>query len=87
MALQLASRVNQSRIRCCATVVGDLRWGPTSVLIYTPAVYGPRKTLYNCWVRWARQGVWCRAFAEIAAAGGSSAELMLDSSYARATKG
>jgi hypothetical protein len=69
------------------SVVGDLRWGPTSVLIYSPAVYGPRKTLYDRWVRWARQGVWRRTFADLAAAGGPSAELMLDSSYARATKG
>lgn len=49
-----------------------------------PAVYGPRKTLYNRWVRWARKGVWQRAFAELAAAGGPPAELMLDSTHAKA---
>ena len=49
-----------------------------------PAVYGPRKTLYNRWVRWAKQGVWRRVFAELARAGGPSAELMLDSTHAKA---
>ena len=49
-----------------------------------PGVYGPRKTLYNRWVRWARQGVWRRAFEELAAAGGPAAELMLDSTHAKA---
>ena len=49
-----------------------------------PAVYGPRKTLYNRWVRWAQKGVWRRAFNELAAAGGPAAELMLDSTHAKA---
>lgn len=50
-----------------------------------PEGYGPRKTLYNRWVRWARQGVWRRAFEELAAAvGGLAAELMLDSTHAKA---
>ena len=49
-----------------------------------PVVYGPRKTLYNRWVRWARQGVWRHAFQELAAAGGPPAELMLDSTHAKA---
>ena len=26
-----------------------------------PAVYGPKKTLYNLWVRWAKAGVFRRA--------------------------
>ena len=33
-----------------------------------PACYGPRKTLYNRWVRWARKGVWQRAFETLRAA-------------------
>ena len=49
-----------------------------------PIVYGPKKTLYNRWVRWAKKGVWRRAFEELAAAGGPSAELMLDSTHAKA---
>ncbi len=43
-------------------------------LVDAPAAYGPRKALYNRWVRWARQGVWRRTFEELAAAGGPSAE-------------
>ena len=49
-----------------------------------PAAYGPRKTLYNRWIRWARQGVWRRTFEALAAAGGPCAELMLDSTHAKA---
>ena len=52
--------------------------------IDAPAVYGPRKTLYNRWVRWAKAGVWRRAFEELAATGGPPAELMLDSTWAKA---
>ena len=49
-----------------------------------PSVYGPKKTLYNRWVRWAKAGVWRRAFEELAAAGGPPAELMIDSTWAKA---
>ena len=49
-----------------------------------PSVYGPRKTLYNRWVRWAKQGVWRGVFEELARAGGPPAELMLDSTHAKA---
>ena len=48
-----------------------------------PACYGP-KTLYNRWIRWAKKGVWQRAFETLAAAGGPPAELMLDSTWAKA---
>ncbi len=44
-----------------------------------PPAYGPFKTLYNRFVRWARQGVWDRVFAELAAAGGPPLALLLDS--------
>ena len=37
-----------------------------------PAVYGPYKTLYNRFVRWARKGVWEQVFRELAAAGGAA---------------
>lgn len=49
-----------------------------------PVCYGPRKTLYNRWVRWAKKGVWQRAFETLAASGGPPAELMLDSTWAKA---
>ena len=44
-----------------------------------PAVYGPDKTLYNRFVRWARKGGWEQVFTELAAAGGPPMVLMLDS--------
>jgi transposase len=49
-----------------------------------PPVYGPRKTLYNRFVRWAAKGVWRDAFEALAAEGGPPAELMLDSTHAKA---
>lgn len=49
-----------------------------------PAVYGPRKTLYNRFVRWAAKGVWQAVFAALAAAGGPPAEVLLDSTPVKA---
>jgi len=49
-----------------------------------PAVYGPRKTLYNRFVRWAAKGVWLDIFHALAAAGGPSAEVLIDSSAVKA---
>ena len=49
-----------------------------------PAVYGPRKTLYNRFVRWAEKGVWLDIFQALAAAGGPPAEVLIDSSAVKA---
>ena len=49
-----------------------------------PPVYGPRKTLYNRFVRWAAKGVWQELFATLAAAGGPPAVVLLDSSLVKA---
>ena len=49
-----------------------------------PPVYGPYKTLYNRFVRWARKGVWERVFTELAAATGPPVALMLDSTPVKA---
>jgi transposase len=49
-----------------------------------PLVYGPRKTLYNRFVRWARKGVWERIFLALAAAGGPPEALLLDSTHVKA---
>ena len=49
-----------------------------------PAVYGPPKTLYNRFVRWARKGVWERVFTELAEAGGPPGTLMLDATHIKA---
>lgn len=48
--------------------------------IDAPAVYDPKKTLYNRFVRWAAKGIWVEIFAALAAAGGPPAELLIDSS-------
>jgi transposase len=52
--------------------------------IDAPAVYGPRKTLYNRFVRWAAKGVWIDIFHTLAAAGGPPAEVLIDSSAVKA---
>ena len=49
-----------------------------------PAGYGPSKTLYNRFGRWARKGVWARVFAELAEAGGPPGTLMLDTTHVKA---
>ena len=52
--------------------------------IDAPAVYGPRKTLYNRFVRWAAKGVWVDIFHALASAGGPPAEVLIDSSAVKA---
>jgi transposase len=49
-----------------------------------PSSYGPRKTLYNRFVRWAAKGVWSDLFEVLATAGGPPANLLLDSSAVKA---
>ncbi len=52
--------------------------------IDAPASYGPRKTLYNRFVRWAAKGIWTDLFLALAASGGPPVELLLDSTHIRA---
>jgi transposase len=49
-----------------------------------PAVYGPRKTLYNRFVRWAEKGVWQTLFRALARAGGPPEQVLIDSSAIKA---
>ncbi len=49
-----------------------------------PPCYGPKKTLYNRFVRWADKGVWSKLFETLAASGGPVLEVMIDSSAVRA---
>jgi len=49
-----------------------------------PDVYGPRKTLYNRFVRWSQKGVWMGIFDALSQAGGPSLEVMIDSTVVRA---
>jgi transposase len=46
-------------------------------------VYGPRKTLYNRFVRWAARGIWREVFETLSRAGGPPAVLLLDSTHAK----
>ncbi len=52
--------------------------------IDAPAVYGPKKTLYNRFVRWAAKGVWVDLFHTLASTGGPSAQVLIDSSAVKA---
>jgi transposase len=49
-----------------------------------PTCYGPRKTLYNRFVRWSAKGVWRDVFVTLAAAGGPPAEVLIDSTHMKA---
>ena len=52
--------------------------------IDAPPEYGPRKTLYNRYVRWAEKGVWVALFQALAKAGGPTAQVLIDSSAVKA---
>jgi transposase len=47
-------------------------------------VYGPKKTLYNRFVRWAGKGVWTGLFEALARAGRPPAQVLIDSSAVKA---
>lgn len=49
-----------------------------------PQDYGPRKTIYNRFIRWSRLGVFNRIFAELAAKGGRPERLMIDATHLKA---
>jgi transposase len=49
-----------------------------------PPEYGPRKTLYNRYVRWAQKGVWAALFEALAQAGGPPTQVLIDSSAVKA---
>lgn len=49
-----------------------------------PDFYGPQKTLYNHFVRWAAKGVWTDTFYALASAGGPPADVLIDSSAVKA---
>lgn len=50
----------------------------------SPPCYGPRKTLYNRFVRWAAKGVWEDVFTRLAETGGPPAALMIDATHVKA---
>ncbi len=49
----------------------------------SPMEYGPRKTLYNRFARWAVRGLWERLFMALARVGGPPAEALLDSTHVK----
>lgn len=49
-----------------------------------PPSYGPRKTLYNRFVRWTMRSIWQRVFEALAATGGPPVEVLLDSTHVKA---
>ena len=49
-----------------------------------PSVYGPRKTLYNRFIRWSRLGVFDRIFAGLAGEGKKPERIMIDATHLKA---
>jgi transposase len=49
-----------------------------------PAAYGPKKTLYNRFVRWAERGVWTAIFEALAGQEGIPDRLFLDATLIKA---
>ena len=49
-----------------------------------PAAYGPHKTIYNRFIRWSRLGVFNAIFANLAAKGARSDQLMIDATHLKA---
>src|SRR5213078_253011 len=73
-------RVDDRRV--ISGIVQDLKSGARWV--DAPPEYGPRKTLYNRYVRWAAKGVWVDLFLALAQAGGPPAQVLIDSSAVKA---
>ncbi len=49
-----------------------------------PKEYGPRKTLYNRFMRWSRPGVFGRIFAALAGEGPKPERIMIDATHLKA---
>ncbi len=47
-------------------------------------LYGPKKTLYNRFVRWAAKGIWVELFETLARAGGPPSQVLIDSTAVKA---
>jgi transposase len=73
------ARVDDQRV--ISGIVHVLKSG--SRWVDAPSDYGPKKTLYNRFVRWAEKGVWTNLFQALAQAGGPSAQVLIDSSASK----
>ncbi len=51
-----------------------------------PKEYGPRKTLYNRFMRWSRPGVFGRIFAALAGEGPKPERIMIDATHLKARR-
>ena len=73
-------RVDDRRIVSAIIFVirNGLRWRDA------PAAYGPHKTIYNRFIRWSRLGVFNAIFANLAAKGTRSDQLMIDATHLKA---
>lgn len=49
-----------------------------------PSIYGPRKTLYNRYVRWAAKGIWANIFYALSTANRPPEDVLIDSSAVKA---
>ena len=74
------ARVDDRRV--ISGIINVLRSGGR--WIDAPPEYGPRKTLYNRYVRWAARGVWVDLFHALAQAGGPPEQVLIDSSAVKA---
>ena len=74
------ARVDDRRV--ISGIINVLRSGGR--WIDAPPEYGPRKTLYNRYVRWAAKGVWSALFHALAQAGGPPEQVLIDSSAVKA---
>ena len=61
-------------------ICNGLRWRDA------PDAYGPQKTLYNCFIRWSRLGVFDWIFEALAAKGGKPDRLMIDATHLNARR-
>ena len=74
------ARVDDRRIVSAIVFVirNGLRWRDA------PGEYGPRKTIYNRFIRWSRLGVFNKIFADLARKGGKAERIMIDATHLRA---
>ena len=74
------ARVDDRRIVSAIVFVikNGLRWRDA------PPEYGPHKTIYNRFVRWAERGVWERLFRALARRGRATAVQMIDATHVKA---
>jgi transposase len=74
------ARVDDSRV--ISGIIHVLKSG--GCWVDAPPEYGPKKTLYNRYVRWAAKGVWANLFHALAQIGGPPSQVLIDPSTVKA---